>query len=578
MSDAPPAARMALLAAALLALGACGGDGPRGGGPSDTDAGVPTADTTRDDGGVDAVDAADGGDDAASDTASPVVLCPDGLPRGVFRGAGTGPRRGDLAADFEVPLVTGETWRLAEAWDGCGVVVVLTDAASRSERDDTSLWADDAGLAALLARSPAAVDYLFVPLRRGDPAAAAADLAARLERVLDGLAPEASARWRPRVHVAAVGGQALGGWVADALPARFKAGFTVDRAQRLHGVGSLSDVRRYDAAAAAAGAWPWAGNIAYAAYEAGYLEADAEARAALAATEAASVPLFLGEVLEDGFAEVDVALPADLETYDSLAIEATLRCPDPDADELGNCGAWDYLARLWVRDGDAADAPELEVGRFITSYHRETHWIVDASALLPRLPAGATRHFRWEWAPSWNTQPTATELRLVFGRRGGARPAATTPLFVGGAFGPGYNEGREPVRVPISAAATRVELWAIITGHGAETAQCAEFCGHQHQFTVNGVLHTRAFPEAGSEEGCVGAFASGMTPNQAGTWWFGRGGWCPGAPVAPWVVDVTADVTPGADAVVDYRALLGGATPPADAGEIVLSSYLVVYE
>jgi hypothetical protein len=67
-----------------------------------------------------------------------------------------------------------------------------------------------------------------------------------------------------------------------------------------------------------------------------------------------------------------------------------------------------------------------------------------------------------------------------------------------------------------------------------------------------------------------------MVPNQGGTWWFGRGGWCPGQQVTPWVEDLTASVTPGQTATLSYRGLRGGSDPPDDSGDIVLSSYLVI--
>ena len=86
------------------------------------------------------------------------------------------------------------------------------------------------------------------------------------------------------------------------------------------------------------------------------------------------------------------------------------------------------------------------------------------------------------------------------------------------------------------------------------------------------------FTEAGTPDGCIPAVARGMTPNQGGTWWFGRGGWCPGAPVEPWIVDVSALVTPGTPIEVSYQGLLGGRTPPDGSGSIVLTSYLVTYE
>jgi hypothetical protein len=110
------------------------------------------------------------------------------------------------------------------------------------------------------------------------------------------------------------------------------------------------------------------------------------------------------------------------------------------------------------------------------------------------------------------------------------------------------------------------------------TFNCAEFCNHRHQFTVNGKTYLKEHKEAGSDDKCVAQVDEGMTPNQGGTWWFGRGGWCPGQKVEPWVVDVTADVMPGQDAALEYKGLFGSNNPPDNAGNIVMNSYLVVYE
>ena len=131
--------------------------------------------------------------------------------------------------------------------------------------------------------------------------------------------------------------------------------------------------------------------------------------------------------------------------------------------------------------------------------------------------------------------------------------------------------------MPIPADAKKVELWTLVTGHGAATNQCAEFCDHEHELAVNGTPYLKSHPEAGTNEGCVEQLENGMVPNQPGTWWFGRGGWCPGQQVEPWVVDVTADVTPGQTATVSYRGLFNGMDPPEGSGDIVFSSYLVVH-
>ena len=136
--------------------------------------------------------------------------------------------------------------------------------------------------------------------------------------------------------------------------------------------------------------------------------------------------------------------------------------------------------------------------------------------------------------------------------------------------------------MPIPVTAKKVELHAIITGHGGATMyNCAEFCDHQHLFTVNGKTYTKDFPEAGSggdSEGCLKKINQGAVPNQSGTWWFGRGGWCPGMQVDPWIVDVTKDVTPGQMATVSYQGLFMNKPPAQGLGNIVMSSWLVVWE
>ncbi len=130
----------------------------------------------------------------------------------------------------------------------------------------------------------------------------------------------------------------------------------------------------------------------------------------------------------------------------------------------------------------------------------------------------------------------------------------------------------------IPADAKHVELVAVVTGHGAGTGQCAEFCNHQHAFKVNGTEFRKEHKEAGTSNKCVDHVDDGMVPNQGGTWWFGRGGWCPGQQVAPWIADVTPNVTPGMPATIEYQGLYQNKQPPDGAGNIVLQSYLVFYK
>jgi hypothetical protein len=329
-------------------------------------------------------------------------------------------------------------------------------------------------------------------------------------------------------------------------------------------------VTRFDQALSDAGKWPWKNNLAYVANEVRYANARALDDAHLAAEHTTVVTLWDNELVS-GTAIKDVTLPA-LDGFDALEVEVALVCPSPTAIEQGNCGAWDYIASL----GLVGTGADTELARFITPYHREAHWLVDASPMLALLSTGA-HTLRWTDAPDWNKQPTYVTIKLHLSHRGGPRPTTAIPLWTGGDLDATYAANHAPMTVAIPADATKVELVAIVTGHGAADKQCAEFCDHHHTFTIGSAApHTIAFPEAGTDTGCMASIDHGTTPNQSGTWWFGRGGWCPGAQVAPRVFDVTGEVTKGGTATISYAATVGTVAPTVASGNIVLSSWLVI--
>ncbi len=509
----------------------------------------------------------------------PTAICTElGLESVPFVDGPFGTYRGELADDFTVPIVGGSTWNLREHWSGCETYVFSSDRIPVSDADTTSVWEKD--LDALLEGSPQNVHYFFFSRQLTAEAATTSTTAmqGRIDAHLATLPADQAAHWRDRLHVIATRAQDLDpGWLADVLNTHGRIGFGIDRSQRIRGGGYLSDVNRYSSSLNSMGYWPFRNNLAYVAHEPRYFNAQHERLAHLQTQDATTVTLWDGEVLSE-FAETTVTLPsaAEMESFDTFEIEIEMQCPDPEEIEIGNCGAWDYLAYLFVKDELGND---VQLGRFITSYHRETHWVADVTPMMVHLLAGGERTFKWSFAPPWNVQPTATKLKLHFSNRNkGYAPRTATYLYSGGAFNDLYNDGRLPVDVPISATAAKVELWAITTGHGAEAGQCAEFCNHQHEFTVDGNVHMQEFPDAQVQEGCVAALEQGMVPNQAGTWWYGRGGWCPGQQVAPYVVDVTNEVTLGGTTQVSYRGLYNDATPTAPSGNIDLISYIVVYE
>jgi hypothetical protein len=562
---------------------------PMDAGDSGVDAGDAGETPDAGDGGLG--DAGDGGD--AGSLTNPFCDA-HALTTRAWDDGDAGTPRGSLAGDFSVSLVDGTTFGFKDSFTGCESYVFLTDLITVSQQDSTPVW--NADLDSLVSSSPQNVHYFFVSLAPSDAAANTNTQAmqGRINTLLAGLSSSDSAHWGARLHVLSSRGQVLTGWLHTVLVGWGEIGFAIDRRQLLRGVGDLADVTRYNQALASAGDWPWEANLAYAANEAIYMNAQETTREALDTETATVVPLFAGQVL-DGGCDVDVMLPsaAEMAGYDTLEVEVTQRCPNPNDLEFNSCGAWDYIASLTVIDPgpdgglDAGQGAPTdggvshEIARFITSYHRETHWVEDISPMLARLSAGGQQHFQWNFAPPWNTQPTGTELSLRFLNKGtGESVEQLVPLFTGGAFDATYDVGRMPVMVQIPSDMKRAELWMLLTGHGQDNYQCAEFCDHQHLFTVNGTSWTIDFPMAGNNDGCISDQWNGMVPNQGGTWWLGRGGWCPGGQVDPHVIDVTAQLTAGAEATISYEGLLGGNPPVgggANAANIDLESFLVIY-
>ncbi len=281
----------------------------------------------------------------------------------------------------------------------------------------------------------------------------------------------------------------------------------------------------------------------------------------------------------------DIVLPdaESMADFDRFEVELMMACVDHvDA----NCGAWDYLVHMYLCDNPDDESCGLEIGRWITAYRREGRWVSDLTPILPHLLEGGPQRIQF-----WTVQNYALDMTFRLIRRGlPDAPREVVPLFTGGTFDADYNDKYSPVDFVVPEWAERIEIAALITGHGfaKDTLNCAEFCNHTHHFTVNGTEYVKAHPEGASIAEnffvCANKVSEGVVPNQYGSWAYGRAGWCPGQDVPPWRVDITSSITRGVTNTITYQGLLDGEpfVPDVFAGEtfdgrIDMQSYLVFY-
>ena len=495
-----------------------------------------------------------------------------GLPKAEFNTEGPfGKFRHNLTDDFTFYPLNGDPWTLSENWTGCDVYVFIPNAKPNSQLDATSIWNRD--LDNLVQQSPRNVHYFFM----ATSGSAMASLEAMQERVDNLLAtlPESEATfWSERLHVAGGAAVSFPGWLGQAFQGpSYMYGLAIDRHQRLRLNGSFADVYRYNAELNNAGAWPWEANMAYAVHEVRQYNFEALRDAELATQENVTIVT--------AWEEEEVVFP-DAETmagFDTLEIDLFMDCPDPELGEFGNCGAWDYLSHIYMET--SADPQEwTEIARFITTYHREGRYFVDATGLLPYFAEGGTLKLKFD--ASSQSYRTTMHFRLRNTGKG-YRPTEIHKLWGAGGggigFGSGYSDSMEDQTVAIPDGAKRVEIWVLLTGHGmADPYNCAEFCNHQHFFGVNGTPFAKTHDMVGDQMGCVTQIENGMVPNQGGTWWFGRGGWCPGQQVDPFIGDATEAAPAGSTATITYTAKLNGQAVPDGSGNMRLSSWLVIYE
>ena len=228
-------------------------------------------------------------------------------------------------------------------------------------------------------------------------------------------------------------------------------------------------------------------------------------------------------------------------SYQKITMTFTLSCP------AGGCDPWDRWGNIGIvlkkNTADPGNDQLLELGRFVTPYGVGGTFSYELTDLRPVLSGKQElRIFIDTWVDGW----LAT---VKFDMKGGVpakEPAFVYPLWNASHVGVGVPSkpvsGDVPPRqLTVPQTACGLAVRAIITGHGqGNRDNCAEFCPKTHFFKVGTASHGQSV----WRDDC----ATTAVQNQNGTWQYSRAGWCPGADVRAFSLDVGGDVSADAKA------------------------------
>jgi hypothetical protein len=251
-----------------------------------------------------------------------------------------------------------------------------------------------------------------------------------------------------------------------------------------------------------------------------------------------SVALFDKTLFDSGHQqnEVTVTFPEGL--YAKATLHVELGCPN------NRCDWWDRLATIGMVIPGGADGGAdqvIELGRYVTPYRVGGAWTIDLTDLMPLLHGERTiRAHIGTWVSAGSSSGDGWLLTSRVEMVGGVpdpEPLKVSPLAWRDVL---IGDPAQPISASLPTAGvamtgvSRLKVRVLVTGHGqGNRDNCAEFCGLDHTLLVDG-------QPAATRNIWRDDCAANPVKTQKGTWQLERAGWCPGADVRPWTIDLGA--------------------------------------
>lgn len=226
--------------------------------------------------------------------------------------------------------------------------------------------------------------------------------------------------------------------------------------------------------------------------------------------------------------------------------------PGEGPNNTGWCADWDY--DVHIQAINSLDE-KIDLGRLITPY---------ANSNFPRTPEDWSQSYFFDVTDYYSFLKDEITMRIFYAGWSGGFTGTTKLHFVEGprsrevldyqilyfdsyAFGDASNPINEALSLQTLTTpenSDHGEVKVIITGHGADPTNCAEFCSKYYTINMNG----QEAQQTVWRDDCGSNF---LYP-QSGTWVWDRANWCPGDQVAPIIHSFTPS-TGNMDFKIDFE-------------------------